>query len=119
MSGAHAVDLDDPALREMIKEALSSGRGFKRWNRFLQTPADQRRSAKLLEKLLLVTLVVLVLAVIVLALCALCAVAKDPHAPGAGAYGTLALVASGGVVGCFVLLRMHRARMQRAERRSD
>lgn len=118
MSSAHTVDLDDPALREMIREALGSGRGLKRWNRFLQTPADQQRSVKRLEKLLLVTLVILVLAVIVLALCALCAVARDPQAAGAGAYGTVALVTSGGVVGCFVLLRMHRARMRRAERRS-
>lgn len=115
MSGAH-MDLDDPALREMIRDALDSGPGRKRWSRFLQTPADLQRRAQRLDKLLLVTLVVLVLVVLVLAVCALYAVAKDdPQA--AGPYGTLALVASGGVVGTFVLLRMHRARMGRAGRR--
>ncbi|MCZ0991843.1 hypothetical protein [Streptomyces diastatochromogenes] len=116
MTTAQTPDFDDPDLREKIREALGSEAGQRRFDQFLRTPVDLRRNQERLGRLLLGTLVLLVLMVIVLAILALCAVETEPDA--ADVYGTLALVASGGVVGVFVLLRMHRARMRRGGRRS-
>ncbi|MCF3137448.1 hypothetical protein [Streptomyces olivochromogenes] len=107
-----APDPDDPIQREKIRKALESEAGRRRWYRFIQTPDDLQRNAERLDTFLLVLLCIAVLVVIVLALCALNVVTNHPQA--ASAYGTLALVASGAVVGIFVLLLMHRARMRRA-----
>ncbi|MDX3589075.1 hypothetical protein [Streptomyces europaeiscabiei] len=107
------VPFDDPDWQAKVTKSVGTPLGRVRLDRLLNTPADLERRAERLDKILLGMLVGFILAVIVLALYALNSVKHEPDV--ADVYGTLALVASGGVVGAFVLLRMHRARMRRDE----